>query len=201
MNFTCRTWAGLAALVMVAFSASASPLMAQTSGTSLAFSGFGGFMTDPGGFDVFRDTEFAGARHMGGTLTFRMSPTVAVRTGVSKAWSTGEETGVLKGEAVDFNRTYYGAAVEARFPVSGVIPYLFGGGGMVTLDRTAPSRNYKFSEVAGHLGAGLAFPLGDDQSFEVFVEGSKWFYGRVSTGEGRQYDTGLSVGLTFVPGC
>ena len=72
------------------------------------------------------------------------------------------------------------------------------GGGMVTVDRTAPSRNYKFSEVAGRLGAGLAVPL-SDSSVEFFVEGSKWFYGRVSTGEGTQFDTSVSVGLTFVP--
>ena len=198
MNFTCRTMAGFAALVAVAFGASVSPLMAQTPGTVVAFSGFGGFTTDPGGFDVFRDTEFDAAYHIGATLTFRMSPNVAVRSDVSKAWSSGQETTVLAGEGVDFNRIYYGVAVEARFPVSGVTPYLIAGGGMVTVDRTAPSRNYNFSELAGRVGGGLALPL-SDSAFEAFVEGSKWFYGRTSTGEGTQYDTSLSVGLTFVP--
>jgi len=201
MNFTGRTRAGFAALAVVAvvaFGAPVSPLMAQTSGTVLGVSGFGGFTTDPGGFDVFRDTKFDAAYHFGAALSFRMSPNVVARVDVSKAYSTGEETTALAGEVVDFNRTYFGVAVEARFPVSGVTPYLLAGGGMVTLDRTAPSRNYKFSEVAGRLGGGLAVPL-SDSSVEFFVEGSKWFYGRVSTGEGTQFDTSVSAGLTFVP--
>jgi hypothetical protein len=198
MNFTGRTRAGFAALLAVVAFASVSPLMAQTSGTVLGFSGFGGFTTDPGGFDVFRDTKFDAAYHFGAALSFRMSPNVVARADVSKAYSTGEETTALAGEVVDFNRTYYGVAVEARFPVSGVTPYLLAGGGMVTVDRTAPSRNYKFSEVAGRLGGGLAVPL-SDSSFEFFVEGSRWFYGRVSTGEGTQFDTSVTAGLTFVP--
>ena len=198
MNFLCRTRASFALVVAIALGASMSPLAAQTPAGGIALSGFGGFTTDPGGFDVFRDTEFDAAYHIGATLTFRMSPNVAVRSDVSKAWSSGQETTVLAGEAVDFNRIYYGVAIEARFPVSRVTPYVIAGGGMVTVDRTAPSRNYKFSELAGRVGGGLAFPL-SGSSFEAFVEGSKWFYGRTSTGEGTQFDTSLSVGLTFVP--
>ena len=36
----------------------ASPLGAQAGETQVALSAFGGFTTDPGGFDVFRQTEF-----------------------------------------------------------------------------------------------------------------------------------------------
>ena len=102
---------------------------------------------------------------------------MAVRGDVAKAWSSGRETTVLQGELVDFNRVYYGGAVEARFPLSAVTPYLLAGGGMVSVDRTAPSRNYAFSELAGRLGAGLAYRFAGT-SFEAFVEGSKWFYER-----------------------
>ena len=199
MNSLSRIKAGFAVILVVALGALMSPLAAQVSQDGgIALSGFGGFTTDPGGFDVFRDTEFDAAYHVGASLTFRLSPNVAVRGDVSKAWSSGRETTVLEGEVVDFNRIYYGGTVEARFPLSTLTPYLLAGGGMVSVDRTAPSRNYAFTELAGRVGAGLAYPF-SGTSLEAFVEGSRWFYGRTSTGEGTQFDTSLSVGLTFVP--
>ncbi len=200
MNPLSRIKTGFAVILVVALGAFMSPLGAQVGREGgIAITGFGGFTTDPGGFDVFRDTEFDAAYHVGASLTFRLTPNVAVRGDVSKAWSSGRETTVLQGELVDFNRIYYGGALEVRFPLSAVTPYLLAGGGMVTVDRTAPSRNYTFTELAGRFGAGLAYPV-SGTSLEAFVEGSQWFYGRTSTGEGTQFDTSLSVGLTFVPG-
>ena len=132
------------------------------------------------------------------SLAFRLNANVAVRGDLAKAWSSGQETAVLAGEAVDFNRMYYGGAIEARFPLSSVTPYVVAGGGMVTVDRSGLSLEYTFTEIAGRVGAGLAYPF-PNTSFEAFIEGSQWFYGRTSTGEGTQLDTSLSVGLTFVP--
>ncbi len=198
MNCSYRIKAGLALLALAALSTPVSPLAAQTSESGVAISGFGGITTDPGGFDVFRDTEFGAAYHVGGSLTFRLGRNAGVRGDIAKAWSSGEETTVLAGEAVNFNRVYYGVGVELRFPLESVTPYLLVGGGMVSVDRTAPSRNYSFSEVAGRIGAGLAYRF-PGSSIEAFLEGSGWSYERASTGEGRQLDTSVNVGLSFVP--
>ena len=198
MNGFYRIHAGLALLTLAMLSASGSPLAAQASGGGVAISGFGGFTNDPGGFDVFRDTEFDAAYHVGAALAFRLGPNTAVRGDYAKAWSSGQETSVLSGESVNFNRVYYGVAVELRLPLASVTPYLLLGGGMVTVDRTAPSRNYTFSEFAGRIGGGLAYRF-PGSPVEAFFEGSGWSYERASTGEGRQFDTTINVGLSFIP--
>ena len=188
---------GSALAVVALLFATSAPGAAQGEDTQLALSAFGGFTTDPGGFDVFRQTEFDAGAHLGGIVSFRLGENLAVRGDLTRAWSSGEESGVIN-EAVDFDRTYYGLAVEGRFPMSSVTPYILGGGGLVTVDRRAPSRNYNFDTFGGQLGAGLALPL-SNSSIELFVEGTSWFYGRESTGEGTQTDLRLSGGITFVP--
>ena len=187
--------AALAAVALLI--ATAAPGAAQGEDTELALSAFGGFTTDPGGFDVFREAQFDAGAHLGGAVAFRLGENLAVRGDMTRAWSSGEETGVLN-ESVDFDRTYYGVALEARFPLASVTPYLLGGGGLVTVDRTAPSRNYNFDSFGGQLGAGIALPL-SNSPIELFVEGTSWFYGRESTGEGTQTDLRLSGGITFIP--
>lgn len=163
----------------------------------MAVSAFGGFTTDPGGFDVFHQSEFDAGAHVGAALSFRLSQYLAVRGDISRAWSSGHEGGAVN-EDVDFDRTYYGVAVEGRLPLSGVTPYVVGGGGLVNVDRSAPSKKYSFDTLGGRLGAGVAVPF-RSAPIELFVEGNSWFYGRTSTGEGTQTDLSLSAGLTFIP--
>lgn len=163
----------------------------------VAISGLAGFTTDPGGFDVFRQTEFDAGMHAGGVLSFRLTPRLAVRGDLSRAWSSGQETGALT-EPVEFDRTYYGVAIEARFPLGSVTPYGFGGGGMVSLDRSADMLSYEFTTFGGRLGAGVAHTI-TGAPLEIFVEGSGWFYQRETTGQGTQSDLLISGGITFTP--
>lgn len=163
---------------------------------ALALSGFGGFTTDPGGFDVFRQSEFDPGFHVGGSLAFRLAPRLAVRGDFALARSSGRESGAVN-EDVQFDRSYYGVALEYRFPIGAFSPYVLGGGGMVAVDRQAPSLTYRFSEMAGRFGAGVAYPIGG--TLEAFAEASEWFYARATTGEGLQFDTKISVGMSFLP--
>lgn len=174
-----------------------SPLAAQADDTQVALSAFGGFTTDPGGFDVFRQSEFDPGAHVGGVLAFRLSPNLAVRGDLARAWSSGREAGVLN-EDIEFDRTYYGVALEGRLPLASVTPYVVAGGGLVNVDRVAPSRQYSFDTLGGKLGLGVAYPL-SGPPLELFLEGSSWFYGRTSTGQGTQTDFAVSGGITFVP--
>lgn len=175
----------------------ASPVAAQGEDTQMAVSAFGGFTTDPGGFDVFRESEFDAGANIGAALSFRLSPNLAIRGDIARAWSSGHEGGAVN-EDVDFDRTYYGVSVEGRLPLSAVTPYVVGGGGLVNVDRSAPSNRYSFDTLGGRLGLGIAYPL-RNAPIELFVEGNSWFYGRTSTGEGTQTDLSLSAGLTFIP--
>ena len=130
-------------------------------------------------------------------MAFRLGPNLAVRGDIARAWSSGRETGVLD-ESVDFDRTYYGVALEGRLPLDAVTPYVLAGGGLVNVDRSAPSQRYSFDTFGGKLGLGVAYPVGG-APIELFVEGTSWFYGRTSTGQGTQTDFALSAGVTFVP--
>lgn len=187
----------LAALALLV-AMSAAPLAAQTYDTQVALSAFGGFTTDPGGFDVFRQTEFDPGPNVGAAVAFRLSPNLAIRGDVARAFSSGQETGVLD-ESVDFDRTYFGVVLEGRLPLDAVTPYVQAGGGLVNVNRSAPSQRYSFDTLGGKLGLGIAYPLAGSP-IELFVEGTSWFYGRTSTGEGTQTDVGVSGGVTFVPG-
>jgi len=171
------------------------PLAGQAPG-ALAVSGFGGFSNDPGGFDVFRESEFDSGFHFGGALGLRLAPNIGVRGEVAFASSNGFEAGVVN-EDVTFDRSYYGFGLEVRFPGATVTPYLLGGGGFVTVSRRAPSLTYEFTELAGRAGAGVSYPF-RGPPLEAFVEASQWFYARATTGEGLQRDLNVSLGLSLL---
>jgi hypothetical protein len=58
------------------------------------------------------------------------------------------------------NRFFYGADIEARYPVGhGFTPFVFAGGGAVTLDETGVNMP-RFTKPAGLFGAGFAYQLG-----------------------------------------
>lgn len=197
MNRTHRMLVVVALLAAVALFGPTRQAEAQEE-AAVAVSALGGFTTDPGGFDVFRQTEFDAGFHAGGSLALRLTENLAVRGGVVRAWSSGQETGGVT-EPVDFDRTYYGVAVEGRTSLRPVTPYGFVGGGMVSVDRSADMLSYDFTTFGARVGAGVAHDLANSP-LELFVEGSGWFYDRVTTGEGMQTDLLVSGGVTFVPG-
>jgi len=195
MNLSCKLSTVVVLTMLLMPMTQAASLTAQNGG-ALAVSGFGGFSNEPGGFDVFRQTTFDSGLHYGAALAFRLSPGIAVRGEFASSSSSGQETGAVN-ETVDFDRTYYGMTVEARFPRGVVTPYVLGGGGFVTVHRQAPSLTYEFTELAGRAGAGISFPF-SAFPLEAFGELSQWFYPRATTGEGVQRDTNLSVGLSLL---
>ena len=164
---------------------------------SLSLSAYGGMSNDPGGFDVFRESDFDAGFLFGGSLGMRLAPNIAVRGDVAFSRSDGFEGGVVN-EDVEFDRRYYGFGLEARFPLETITPYLLGGGGFVTVHRKAPALTYEFTELAGRAGLGVAYPFAG-APIEAFAEASQWFYPRATTGEGLQWDTNVSIGLSFIP--
>lgn len=174
----------------------------------------GGLSTDPQGFDVFRETTFGSATAFGGGFTYVIYENVAIRGDFHHAPKTGREVccpdqalgdgqGVVVpgnptaiDEPVDLNRNYYGASVLVRFPMGGAVPYLKLGGGFVDIKRDAVHYQYDFAEFGAQVGAGVELPLGDSP-VSFFVDAVEWIYARAQTGEGSQYDTLLSAGLSF----
>ena len=163
----------------------------------------GGITTDPAGFDVFRETTFGSAGAFGAGFTYVLYPNVAIRGDFHYAPKTGREDccpalgnpGAVV-EDVDLNRYYYGASLLIRFPMARAVPYLKLGGGFVDIRRDAPSYQYDFAEFGTQLGGGVSLPLGDSP-VSFFVDAVEWIYARVGTGEGTQYDTLVSAGLSY----
>ncbi len=163
----------------------------------------GGMSTDPAGFDVFRETTFGSAPAFGAGFTYVIYPNVAVRGDFHYAPKSGREDccpdlgnpGAVV-EDVDLNRYYYGASLLIRFPMARAVPYLKLGGGFIDIRRDAPSYQYDFAEFGTQLGGGVSLPLGDSP-VSFFVDAVEWIYARVGTGEGTQYDTLVSAGLSY----
>ena len=163
----------------------------------------GGMSTDPAGFDVFRATTFGSAPAFGGGFTYVLYPNVAVRGDFHYAPKSGREDccpdlgnpGAVV-EDVDLNRYYYGASLLIRFPMARAVPYLKLGGGFIDIRRDAPSYQYDFAEFGTQLGGGVSLPLGDSP-VSFFVDAVEWIYARTGTGEGTQYDTLVSAGLSY----
>ncbi len=174
----------------------------------------GGLTSDPVGFDAFRETTFGSATAIGGGFTYVIYENVAVRGDFHYAPKTGREEccsaralgdglGVTVpanpgavSEDVDFNRKYFGASVLIRFPMSAAVPYLKLGGGFIDIKRDAPTYQYDFAEFGAQLGAGVSLPLGDSGA-AFFADVVEWIYARTGTGEGNQYDTLVSAGLSY----
>ncbi|MBI4419367.1 MAG: hypothetical protein HY560_00950 [Gemmatimonadetes bacterium] len=179
----------LAPLVMV------TPAHGQEDEGSLSVSAFAGLQNQPGGFDVFRSVDYGSGKFVGGGLTLGLFRGVAIRGDFAYALSSGQESGAVS-EAVDLNRSYYGASVEFRLLTSmGVAPYLLAGGGVVKLRRTAPSYNFNLSESGALLGGGIAYHF-PASPVSVFLQVTEWIYSRTSAG-GAQYDTAFGAGLTY----
>ena len=80
---------------------------------------------------------------------------------------------------------------------SNVEPYLYGGGGLIVLDRvgeTTTSYSFDVTEFTGVVGAGVRYVF-TSNAF-VFVDGTGWIYNNSVLDEG-QFDSSLSVGLGY----
>jgi hypothetical protein len=73
------------------------------------------------------------------------------------------------------NRFFYDAAVQLQYPTSsGFEPYLFAGGGAVTIHQVGTTGQNK-TRAAGTFGLGLNYVI-PRTNFGIFAEGKSWLY-------------------------
>jgi hypothetical protein len=181
--------------ILAAFAAF-SPLSAQDDDEgSLSLAGFVGLQNQPGGFDVFRSVQYDAAKLVGGSIVLGLYPALSVRGDFALALSSGQE-GAPINESVDLNRSYYGVSLELKIPsTGGISPFVFGGGGMVKLRRSAPSYNFDLTESGAMFGGGIAWQFRDSPA-SAFLQVTEWIYSRTSAG-GTQFDTSVVAGLRY----
>jgi hypothetical protein len=173
------------------------PVSAQDEG-GLAVFALAGTQNKPTGFDVARNVDYGSGFHAGGGLVLTLYKHVAIRAEAAYAFNSGDETGAIT-DQVELNRLYGSGSLELRLPLaSGFTPYIFGGGGVVNLHRNPTNTSYEFdlTEGAGVVGLGASYRLGNSP-LSAFVQVSEWVYSRSSASDQSQYDTVMSVGVSY----
>ena len=176
----------------------AAPVAAQSRGVVLFARG--------GGFSPLANLNSAGTADIktgfnaGGGLAVDLHKYVALRGDFS--FGRGELRLAGTGTGVHLNKFFYGGALQLQYPTSGgVTPYLFGGGGAVTIHEENTSGQNK-TRGAGTFGAGIRYTL-PHSGFGVFAEGAGWVYkhrdvaGSTSGFDKTQVDALYSAGISY----
>src|SRR5919109_3983702 len=132
-----------------------------------------------GGLSALTDLDDAGIAdfktgfNLGGGVSVDLTRYVALRGdftwGRDELRLNGQDTGI------DFDKFFYGAAVQLQYPTaSGVRPYVFAGGGGVTLDPRNGAGSSK-TKGAGTFGLGVGYLL-PRTNWELFAQSTGWVY-------------------------
>ena len=184
---------GLAAALLLA-----SPAAAQSRGLVLSARG--------GGYSPLANLDDAGTAdiktgfNVGGGFAVDLYKYVALRGdfdfGRGELRQGGTETGI------HLNKYFYGGALQLQYPTAGgITPYVFGGGGAVTIHEEDSSGQNK-TRGAGTFGAGVRYTL-PRSGFGVFAEGAGWVYrhrglaGSTAGFDKTQVDVLYSAGLSY----
>ena len=174
------------------------PANAQEAVSSFSLSGHGGFINSPTNFDADRTVDYSSGVRFGGGVNLQLYERLSIRGDASFTFGSGTDTSGGINEAVTLDRQFYGGGVEVLLVTDrNVEPYVYGGGGLIVVDRvgeTETSYAYDVTEFTGVLGAGARY-LFASNAF-VFVEGMNWIYNNAIT-DSAQNDRSLSVGFGY----
>lgn len=185
-------------LAVLAGAFAALPANAQEPVSSFSLSAHGGLINNPASYDADRSVSFGMGVRFGAGARLQLYERISIRGDVSLTSKSGtDNTGGIN-EAVDLGRQYYGGGVEVLLMAGGNMePYVFGGGGLVVVDRqgaTTTSYSYDVTEFTGVFGAGVRFLL-ESNAF-VFADVTSWTYQNHIVDE-SQMDASFSVGFGY----
>lgn len=194
-----------AAAVTCALAAWPAPARAQSDydedRPALVVYAHGGAFSPLAHLDDDNNAEFKTGFVLGGGTAYRLNRFVALRGNFTFARAEARDAGLgpLSPIAGDrFNRFLYDGDVQLRYPLSdGVTPYVFVGGGGITVQRDVVRNRSAFTKGAGKVGAGLSYQL-PDSAVGIYVEGAGWIYKWDRYGfDNVQFDTTLSGGISY----
>lgn len=182
-----------AALATVA-AALAVPAAAQQ--RSLIFSVYGG------GADHLADLRsnpsvwFMPGYDLGASVGLELNRYIALHTDFTFTRNPTQGSTAFAG--ADVNRFFYGAHVEARYPLSiGVSPFVFGGAGAVSVDQLGLDQFKPFTRPALMYGGGLFYAIPRTR-IEAFGEVKGLTYRWNASGFHRtMFDVTYSVGASY----
>lgn len=160
-----------------------------------------------GGFNALTNLNDAGTAdfnkvgfNVGGGVGVQVHRFVTLRGDFTYAQNELRANGVETGDKL--NRFLYDAAVQLQYPTAiGLEPYLFAGGGAVTVHELGTSGQDK-TKGTGTFGLGLNYTI-PQTGLGLFVEGKGWLYevsnlnGFLSSYDKLQVEIGWSGGLSY----
>ena len=186
--------AGLFALV------AAAPAVAQEQeGQAVILHAQGGGFSPLTHLDEAGNVDFKTGFNVGGGLAYQFNKHVALRGNFTYARAEGRDLTTLTSiGGTKFNRYLYDADVQLRYPLSGgATPYVFVGGGGVTIKPDVTPDQPSFTKGAGKVGAGLSYQI-PRSNLGLYVEGTGWLYKWDRNGfDKTQFDTTWSGGISY----
>lgn len=160
-----------------------------------------------GGYNALTDLDDAGSADLkqvgftvGGGVAVEVHRYVALRGDFTWAQNELRASGTETGD--ELNRFFYDAAVQLQYPTAaGITPYLFAGGGAVTIHEVGTSGQDK-TKGAGTFGLGLDYTI-PGTNVGVFTEGKGWIYqlsdmsGALAGFDKTQVEIGWSGGFSY----
>jgi opacity protein-like surface antigen len=145
------------------------------------------------------DAHFKVGYNMGAAVGVHVTRNLAFHGDFTFASSKGLGDVDFAGDRI--SRYFYGAHVELRYPFgNGLAPFVFGGGGAVTVDQKGPTADDvfgRFTRGAGTFGAGLSYAI-PGAPVELLAEGKALTYKWVAAGFDRmQWDLTYSLGFAY----
>lgn len=191
----------LGALTIAAAFAAALPATAAAQDRGVTFSvrggGFNG-LTDlaDGAAADFKTVGYS----VGGGVGVELSRYVALRGDFTFARNELRLDGAETGD--ELNRYFYEVAVQLQYPTEvGLTPYVFAGGGGITVSEAGASGDSD-TNGAGTLGLGVEYTI-PETGFGLFVEGRSWLFGAdglnslMEPYDGNQYELAWTGGFSY----
>ena len=150
--------------------------------------------------------DFKTGFNAGAGAAYQINRYVAVRANFTWARTEGRDltpSSISGIQGFKFNRLLYDGDIQLRYPSRiGVAPYVFAGGGGVTVRRptsfvAASLTDRSFTKGAGKFGVGLSYQF-PSSNVGFYVEGATWVYSWDRLGfDKTQYDTAWSGGIKY----
>jgi hypothetical protein len=152
-------------------------------------------------------TNFDTGYNIGGGLGIQLSNAITLRASYTYTRATTDPNSLAFIANTDFDRHYYGGDLQFRATnSSGIMPYLFLGGGAVTVSPAGTPTlsnggviyaTSSFTKPAAHGGLGLEYQI-PHSGFGLFAQGDTWTYKFDHYGfDKTQWDINWGGGITY----
>lgn len=177
----------------------AASLAAQENGRAMVFQAFGGGASHLRNLNSVGTTaDFKLGFNLGAAIGVEVNDYMAIHGDFT--YTRNEARGASTFAGTNFDRFFYGGHVELSYPTteSGFNPFLFGGGGAVTVHQAGSSATLSnFTKPAAMFGLGIRYMI-PQSPVELLIEGKSLVYKWQAGGFSRtQWDLSYSAGLAY----